>query len=30
MGPQTFAHLAIIALIVVGNVTFFIERRSRT
>jgi len=30
MGPQTFAHLAIIALIVVGNVTFFIDRRNRT
>ena len=29
MGPQTFAHLAIIALIVIGNVTFIIERRSR-
>lgn len=29
MGPQTFAHLAIVALIVIGNITFFIERRSR-
>ena len=27
MGPQTFAHLTIIALILIGNVTFFLERR---
>lgn len=30
MGPQTFAHLTIIALIVLGNVTYFMERRRRT
>jgi hypothetical protein len=29
MGPQTFAHLVIIALIVVGNATFILERRRR-
>lgn len=29
MGPQTFAHILIIALIILGNVTFFVERRRR-
>ena len=29
MGPQTFAHITILALILTGNVTFFLERRRR-
>lgn len=29
MGPQTFAHITIIALIIIGNVAFFLERRRR-
>jgi hypothetical protein len=28
MGPQTWAHLMIILLIVVGNLTTFLARRS--
>jgi len=30
MGPQTFAHITIIGLIILGNVAFFLERRRRT
>jgi hypothetical protein len=29
MGPQTFAHITIIALIVIGNVSYFREHRRR-
>lgn len=29
MGPQTLAHLIIIAFIVIGNISFFISRRKR-
>jgi len=27
MGPQTIAHLVIIAFIIIGNITYFIDRR---
>jgi hypothetical protein len=29
MGPQTVAHIVILAFIVLGNVSFFLERRAR-
>jgi hypothetical protein len=27
MGPQTVAHLVIIAFVIVGNIAFFADRR---
>ena len=27
MGPQTFAHVVILAFIVLGNISFFVSRR---
>lgn len=30
MGPQTLAHLVVMAFIVIGNISFFISRRKRT
>jgi hypothetical protein len=27
MFPQTWAHLVIIAFVVVGNISFFVQRR---
>lgn len=29
MGPQTLAHLVIMAFIIIGNVLFFLERRQK-